>query len=72
MNKHRTYRVRGKLRCMDGGTVPHPSDVRGEMVRDRLGRARYTRAWCSCCEREVALLKSGILSHHGPNPNRGA
>lgn len=62
MNKHLTYRSRGRTYCMDSGTVPHPSDVRGE-----LRNGRFTRAWCSCCEREVALRKNGCLSHHGPN-----
>lgn len=31
MNKHHTYRSRGRTYCMDSGTVPHPSDVRGEL-----------------------------------------
>ena len=62
---HRTYRSRGRVYCMDSGTAPHPSDVRGALVR-----GRFTRAWCEECEREVALLHNGCLSHHGPNKNR--
>lgn len=66
MNKHRTYRSRGRVYCMDSGTVPHPSDLRGE-----LRKGAFTRAWCPCCEREVAR-RNGCLSHHGPNPERKA
>ena len=65
MDKHRTYRSRGRVYCADSGTVPHPSDMRGELVR-----GQFNRAWCPCCEREVALLRNGGLSHHGPNPKR--
>lgn len=61
--KGQTYRSRGRVWCVDSGTVPHPSNVRARMVS---GRRWVTRVWCTCCEREVALLRSGCLSHHGP------
>ena len=61
--KGQTYRSRGRVYCADSGTVPHPSDLRGLLVR-----GSFTRAWCSCCEREVALLRNGCLSHHGGAP----
>lgn len=64
--KGRTYRSNGRRWCMASGTVPHPSDVRGELV---LGQ--YNRAWCTECEREVALRRNGCLSHHGPNRKKG-
>ena len=60
---HRTYRVRRRTWCVASGTVPHPSDARGELVR-----GRFNRAWCSECHSEVALRANGCLSHHGPNP----
>jgi hypothetical protein len=60
--KHSTYRSRGRVYCMNSGTTPYPSDLRGALIK-----GRFTHAWCECCEREVALLRNGCLSHHGPN-----
>jgi hypothetical protein len=62
----RTYRSRGRTYCMDSGTVPHPSDLRGALVA-----GRFSHAWCPQCGREVALRKTGILFHHGPGKKKG-
>jgi hypothetical protein len=61
----RTYRKRGRVYCMGSGTQPHPSEARGAPVNSATGR--FTRARCAECGREVATLRSGLLSHHGPS-----